>query len=259
MSHRLRRITVAVSAATVAVLAAGGFALAEPSSSNDWPYAQQGHEQHRTFTLATVGDIACEPDTAENSATPAVAEVRQSRRRRLLGRVRHRAAGRRHAPRRRRPARGRAVRGGQAQRLRAVLRAGLGRAEMLERPAPGNHEYYAYTKHGDNEPAQNGSRLLRHTSTGTTRTARRTRRARRATTPRPKQGWYSYDLGDWHVISLNIECNSAPFNNDCSTTDNGLLAQETRWLAADLQSQPGRRARVAYWHQPTFSATTSTR
>jgi hypothetical protein len=27
---------------------------------------------------------------------------------------------------------------------------------MLERPAPGNHEYYAYTKKGDNEPAQNG-------------------------------------------------------------------------------------------------------
>ena len=27
---------------------------------------------------------------------------------------------------------------------------------MLERPSPGNHEYYAYTKKGDNEPAQNG-------------------------------------------------------------------------------------------------------
>ena len=32
-----------------------------------------------------------------------------------------------------------------------------GGLKFLERPAPGNHEYYDYTKNGDNEPAQNGT------------------------------------------------------------------------------------------------------
>ena len=57
------------------------------------------------------------------------------------------------------------------------------------------------------------------------------------------------------MISLNVECNSAAFTNDCSTTDSGLLAQETRWLADDLRRNH-EPCTVAYWHQPTFSATT---
>src|SRR5690349_13441876 len=70
MSRRLRRVTIVTATASVAVLAAAGLALAGPSSSNDWPYAQGSGHDGRTYTLAAVGDIACEPDTPENSATP---------------------------------------------------------------------------------------------------------------------------------------------------------------------------------------------
>jgi hypothetical protein len=130
-----------------------------------------------------------------------------------------------------------------------------GGLRLLERPAPGNHEYYAYTKHGDNEAAQNGTGYFGyfngHTQDGTPNAE-----GQAGTDSASRQGWYSYDLGNWHVISLNVECNSAAFDNDCSTTDTGLLAQETRWLAADLRSNHA-DCTVAYWHQPTFSATTS--
>jgi hypothetical protein len=61
-------------------------------------------------------------------------------------------------------------------------------------------------------------------------------------------------MGNWRIISLNIECESAPFNNDCSTTDGGLLAQETQWLASDLAGDH-KACTIAYWHQPTFTAT----
>ena len=37
------------------------------------------------------------------------------------------------------------------------------------------------------------------------------------------------------MISLNIECNSAPFGNDCSTTDQRApCPARPSWLAADL-------------------------
>ena len=58
---------------------------------------------------------------------------------------------------------------------------------------------------------------------------------------------------NWHIISLNIECKSAAFNNDCSTTDGGLLSQETQWLSADLAGNH-RACTIAYWHQPAFTA-----
>ncbi|MCW2855614.1 MAG: alkaline phosphatase [Marmoricola sp.] len=130
-----------------------------------------------------------------------------------------------------------------------------GGLKMLERPAPGNHEYYAYTKKGDNEAAQNGTGYFGyfngHDQTGTPNS-----QGQAGDDTAGNQGWYSYDLGNWHIISLNVECGSAPFNNDCSTTDGGLLSQETQWLSDDLQNNT-KPCTIAYWHQPAFSATTA--
>lgn len=42
-------------------------------------------------------------------------------------------------------------------------------------------------------------------------------------------------------------------NNDCSTTDGGLLTQETQCLASDLAGDH-KACTIAYWHQPTFTA-----
>src|SRR5256885_1890729 len=55
----------------------------------------------------------------------------------------------------------------------------------------------------------------------------------------PGQGYYSYDLGDWHVVALNSGISTAAGS-----------AQE-QWLRADL-SASSRRCTLAYWHHPRF-------
>ena len=66
-------------------------------------------------------------------------------------------------------------------------------------------------------------------------------------------GWYSYNLGGWHLISLNIECSTQP--GGCSDTGTWFGA-ELAWLKRDLEENHA-QCTAAYWHQPTFSATNS--
>ena len=54
-------------------------------------------------------------------------------------------------------------------------------------------------------------------------------------------GYYSYQLGDWHVIALNTNIPS-----DSSTP-------QGKWLRADLAAHDGQCA-VAYMHHPRFSS-----
>jgi hypothetical protein len=58
------------------------------------------------------------------------------------------------------------------------------------------------------------------------------------------QGWYSYDLGAWHVIALNSNCNDVA----C-----GPNSAQVAWLKDDLAAHPG-RCTLAYWHHPRFSS-----
>jgi uncharacterized protein YjdB len=55
------------------------------------------------------------------------------------------------------------------------------------------------------------------------------------------RGYYSFDLGEWHIISLNS-------NISMSSTS----AQVT-WLKADLAANP-KKCTLAYWHHPRFSS-----
>ena len=66
-------------------------------------------------------------------------------------------------------------------------------------------------------------------------------------------GWYSYNLGSWHLISLNIECYTQP--GGCSNTGTWFTA-ELEWLKKDLEENHS-ACTAAYWHQPTFSAADS--
>ena len=66
-------------------------------------------------------------------------------------------------------------------------------------------------------------------------------------------GWYSYNLGNWHLISLNVECADEP--GGCSPTGSWFTS-ETNWLAQDLNEDHS-RCTLAYWHQPTFSSTST--
>src|SRR3984885_730331 len=64
-------------------------------------------------------------------------------------------------------------------------------------------------------------------------------------------GWYSYNLGSWHLISLNIECETQP--GGCT---GAWFASELEWLKKDLAENHS-ACTAAYWHQPTFSAANS--
>lgn len=54
-------------------------------------------------------------------------------------------------------------------------------------------------------------------------------------------GYYSYDIGTWHVVALNSNCSSV----DCNA--------ERAWLDKDLNAHPA-RCIAAYWHHPRFSS-----
>jgi acid phosphatase type 7 len=62
-------------------------------------------------------------------------------------------------------------------------------------------------------------------------------------------GWYSYNLGSWHLISLNIECYTQP--GGCSAMGSWFAA-ELAWLKKDLEENHS-ACTAAYWHQPLFS------
>jgi acid phosphatase type 7 len=57
--------------------------------------------------------------------------------------------------------------------------------------------------------------------------------------------WYSFDLGTWHVIVLDSECNK---NGGCEAD-----SAQGRWLASDLAASDA-RCSVAIWHKPRFSS-----
>jgi len=61
----------------------------------------------------------------------------------------------------------------------------------------------------------------------------------------PKEGYYSYDLGTWHIIALNSECAEVGGCHEGSP--------EEKWLRADLASHPS-GCTLAYFHKPLFSS-----
>ncbi|HEU5183559.1 MAG TPA: PKD domain-containing protein [Gemmatimonadaceae bacterium] len=91
-----------------------------------------------------------------------------------------------------------------------------GRHKARTRPSPGNHDYHTSGASGYfNYFGENAGPAGR--------------------------GYYSYDLGAWHIISLNS-------NISMSSTS----AQMT-WLKADLAANPA-KCTLAYWHHPRFSS-----
>ena len=60
----------------------------------------------------------------------------------------------------------------------------------------------------------------------------------------PDEGYYSYDLGDWHLVSLNSNCEEV----GCEAS-----SSQVRWLKADLAAAD-KRCALAYMHHPRFSS-----
>jgi PKD repeat protein len=62
------------------------------------------------------------------------------------------------------------------------------------------------------------------------------------------KGYYSYDLGAWHVIVLN---------SNYHRVSTAAGSPQEQWLKADLAAHPA-QCTVAMWHHPRFYSTTST-
>jgi acid phosphatase type 7 len=61
---------------------------------------------------------------------------------------------------------------------------------------------------------------------------------------KPGEGYYSYDLGEWHMVALN---------SNCEEVGCGASSPQVRWLKADL-AKNARACILAYFHYPLFSS-----
>jgi acid phosphatase type 7 len=59
------------------------------------------------------------------------------------------------------------------------------------------------------------------------------------------KGYYSYDLGTWHIVVLNSNC------TEVGGCDAGSVQEQ--WLRADLAAHPA-TCTLAYWHHARFSS-----
>jgi hypothetical protein len=95
-----------------------------------------------------------------------------------------------------------------------------GRFKDRTRPAPGNHEYRSGGATG----------YVRYFG---------------AAAGEPNKGYYSYDLGAWHIVVLNSECVAV---DGCDAA-----SAQGKWLRADLAAHPV-ACTLAYFHKPLFSS-----
>jgi acid phosphatase type 7 len=283
----LRAAVLMGAAAAMLAFAAGAKAQSQYSNDNPWqhdnnrwPYAKTG----RSPVLAVVGDVACQPgetepsgekkgencvgDTAQNLFASQAATANQIESMKpdiiaLVGDEQYQV--------------------GQYSDFENSYETTYGAFKFITRPAPGNHEFY--TEHGAIGVAGYGYfsyfNGVQHNADGTMMTATIANNPDTAgtfTQPVPYSdgqaghfeqsgglgntvpaggpvgvgdGWYSYNLGAWHLISLNIECETQP--GGCTGS---WFASELEWLKKDLAENHS-ACTAAYWHQPTFSAANS--
>jgi acid phosphatase type 7 len=92
-----------------------------------------------------------------------------------------------------------------------------GRFKARSHPAPGNHDY----------GVPNGADYYSYFG---------------ARAGPDRRGYYSFDLGSWHIISLN------------SNVDMATGSAQDLWLRADLAANRSKKCTLAYWHHPRFSS-----
>jgi hypothetical protein len=108
---------------------------------------------------------------------------------------------------------------GSPQQFSQCYNPSWGRHKSRTRPAPGNHDY--------NTDDAAGYFGYFGTAAGD-----------------PDKGYYSYDLGAWHIVALNSNCSDV---GGC-----GEGSPQEQWLRQDLAAHP-RACTLAYWHHPRFS------
>jgi len=62
----------------------------------------------------------------------------------------------------------------------------------------------------------------------------------------PTKGYYSYELGNWHIVVLNS-------NLSCAVISCAAGSTQEQWLRADLAANT-KPCTLAYWHHPRFNS-----
>ena len=63
----------------------------------------------------------------------------------------------------------------------------------------------------------------------------------------PDEGYYSYDLGAWHIVALNSNCGEGEIR--C-----GPGSAQVRWLEEDLANNDEEACTLTYFHHPLFTS-----
>ncbi len=100
-----------------------------------------------------------------------------------------------------------------------------GRVKSITHPVAGNHEYETPAAAGYFDYYNGAGR-----STGLAGDR--------------SKGYYSFDVGAWHLIALN---------SNCTYVGCGAGSPQERWLKADMAAHPN-RCTLAYWHHPRFNS-----
>ena len=188
------------------------------SSSRTAPRAPTWQPAGLDPVVAAAGDIACDPaDRNFNGAVGAGRACRQSQTFDLLLRMDLDAI---LAPG------DLQYEDGKLWKFQQSFDLSWGRLRPLIRPAPGNHEYRdqgaaGYFDYFNGAGVQTGPAGQRG------------------------QGWYSFDLGTWHLVALNSECGQI---GGCAAG-----SPQERWLRADLAAHPA-GCTLAFWHHPRFTS-----
>lgn len=118
-----------------------------------------------------------------------------------------------------------AYRNGTDAEFRANYDTAWGSFKERTRPSPGNHDYGIYLR----RPRNNAIPYFNYFG---------------ANAGSPGSGYYSYNLGGWHIVSLNSMADQpgAP-----------TMTDQVNWLKQDLEHNE-KRCILAYWHHPLFSS-----
>ena len=105
-----------------------------------------------------------------------------------------------------------------------------GRVKAITHPSVGNHEYLTSGGTGCDSTNTNATGYFQYFG---------------AAAGTPGQGYYSFNIGTWHIIALNSNCSNA---GGC-----GSSSPQYKWLQVDLAAHPN-QCTLAYWHIPLFSS-----